>query len=380
MKFSKDNPFCAKLVKKERLTSIDSEKDSQYLTFDLSNSEIEFTPGDVCGILPCNDKNEVAEILSLLKFTENQIVNCGNKNVSIQNALLNELCITHLSKKFFQEYAEHTIHETDMQTILKNIDTTDNFDSFSQSYNLIRLIKQFPNTGISADFLQTNLKKMQPRLYSIASSQNAKPNELCLLVGSVWFGHDNGFIKYGVASNYLNKRLNIGDVARIFVTPSHFKMPEDISRDIILVGPGTGLAPFVSFIEEREYQKKHHANVGKTWLFFGEQHKSKEFYLGNRIENWNMNGVISKLSLAFSRDQEEKVYVQTEMYKYKQELYNWIENGAAFYVCGDAKRMAADVHNTLVKIISEIGKKTLEESEEYLKVMKKDKRYQRDVY
>lgn len=380
MQFSKDNPFCAKLIRKERLTAADSYKDTHFLVFDISGSGITYECGDALAVCPKNDENEVAEIIKVLEIDGNLNISVGNKQTSVRSALTESVCITHLSKKFLQFFAENLSNEAEKQFILEEIKDAESCDAFSKSHNLVTLLNEFKSITIDAQNLISNLRILSPRLYSIASSYNKNNNEVGLLVGSVWFGHDNGFIKLGVASNYMNKRLKIGDSAKIYVMPSHFKLPENSHSDVILVGPGTGFAPFVSFIEEREWQKKSGKKVGKTWLVFGEQHIEKEFYLKDRVLDWQKNGVLDRLDLAFSRDQEQKIYVQDKIYENRHEIYNWLSNGAYFYVCGDAKRMAADVNSTLLKVIAEVGNKTPDEADEFLKILKKDKRYQRDVY
>ena len=380
MQFSKDNPFCAKLIRKERLTAPNSYKDTHFLVFDISGSGITYECGDALAILAKNDEIEVSKILELLKFDEGTTVVFNSKSLSIQDTLIEKVCITHLSKKFLQFFAENLSNESERKVLLEKINDENSLDVFSKSHNLIRLLNEFKSVKIDAQNLVNNLRVIAPRLYSIASAYNKNNNEIGLLVGSVWFEHDNGFIKLGVASNYMNKRMKVGDLAKIYVTPSHFKLPENSQSDVIMVGPGTGFAPFVSFIEEREWQKKSGKKVGKTWLIFGEQHREKEFYLKDRVLDWQKNGVLDRVDLAFSRDQEQKIYVQDKIYDNRHEIYNWLSNGAYFYVCGDAKRMAADVNSTLLKVISEVGNKTQAEADEFLKVLKKDKRYQRDVY
>lgn len=380
MQFSKDNPFCAKLIRKERLTAADSYKDTHFLVFDISGSGITYECGDVLAVLPKNDENEISEIIEILKIDENSNVVFENKQQRVKSVITENVCVTHLSKKFLQFFAENLSNDVEKNALLEKIKDSELCDSFSKSHNLLKLLKEFKSITIDAQNLINNLRVISPRLYSIASSYKKNNNEIGLLVGSVWFEHDDGFIKLGVASNYMNKRLQVGDSAKIYVMPSHFKLPENAQSDIILVGPGTGFAPFVSFIEEREWQMKSGEKVGKTWLFFGEQHIEKEFYLKDRVLDWEKNGVLDRLDLAFSRDQEQKIYVQDKIYENRNDIYNWLSNGAYFYVCGDAKRMAADVNSMLLKIISEVGNKTEDESSEFLKILKKDKRYQRDVY
>ena len=217
---------------------------------------------------------------------------------------------------------------------------------------------------------------MTPRLYSIASSIAANPEEVHLTIGAVRYTA-HGRERKGVCSVLVAERLQEGDTLPVFIQPNkHFHLPESQDTDIIMVGPGTGIAPFRSFIEERAVTKA----TGRTWLFFGDQHAASDFLYQDELEQYQKDGVLTRLETAFSRDTAQKVYVQHKMLENSKELFEWLENGAYFYVCGDKQNMAKDVHNTLIDVIEKEGAMTREAAEAYLNDMQKQGRYQRDVY
>jgi sulfite reductase (NADPH) flavoprotein alpha-component len=220
------------------------------------------------------------------------------------------------------------------------------------------------------------MRKLPPRLYSIASSLQAHPDEVHLTVGVVRY-NSHGRDRKGVCSSFLDDDLPVGQTVDVFVSPNkHFKLPSDPNTPLIMVGPGTGIAPFRAFIEERAAT----GATGKNWLFFGDQHYLTDFLYQTEWQGYLKQGLLSKLDVAFSRDQSEKVYVQDRMLANSQELYQWLEEGAYFCVCGDASRMAADVDQALHQVIESAGKKSAEQAAEYVKQMKADKRYLKDVY
>ncbi|MBC7980063.1 MAG: sulfite reductase [NADPH] flavoprotein alpha-component, partial [Armatimonadetes bacterium] len=241
--------------------------------------------------------------------------------------------------------------------------------------NVADLLREFP-AAMSEATLLSFLRKMPPRLYSIASSLDAHPDEVHLTVAAVRYQHD-GRLHLGAASTFLADRVASGETVPIFVERNeYFKLPEDDSSDIIMVGPGTGVAPFRAFVEHRAAV----GTGGKNWLFFGDQRYTYDFLYQLEWQEHLKNGALTKLDLAFSRDQPEKVYVQDKMIENGRELYAWLEEGAHFYVCGDAGRMAADVNEALISVVKNHGAKSREEAEAYVEELKKTKRYQRDVY
>lgn len=219
------------------------------------------------------------------------------------------------------------------------------------------------------------LRKLQPRLYSIASSQKAQPTEVHLTVAAVRY-ESHGRKREGVCSTFLADRTGDAHVPVFVHTAKHFRVPEDLSTSVIMVGPGTGIAPFMAFLQER----KATGATGKNWLFFGDQKAATDFLYREELEAWQNEGVLHKLSTAFSRDQAEKIYVQHRMLEAAEELYAWLEQGAYFYICGDASRMAKDVDTALHQVVEKAGGKSAEEAAAYVEELKKSKRYRKDVY
>jgi sulfite reductase (NADPH) flavoprotein alpha-component len=241
---------------------------------------------------------------------------------------------------------------------------------------IIDLLIDYPVKQLQANDLVSIMRKLPPRLYSIASSLQAHPDEVHLTVGVVRY-NSHGRDRKGVCSSFLADDLPVGQTVDVFVSPNkHFKLPGDPNTPLIMVGPGTGIAPFRAFIEERAAT----GATGKNWLFFGDQHYLTDFLYQTEWQGYLKQGLLSKLDVAFSRDQSEKVYVQDRMLANSQELYQWLEEGAYFCVCGDASRMAADVDQALHQVIESAGKKSAEQAAEYVKQMKADKRYLKDVY
>jgi len=241
---------------------------------------------------------------------------------------------------------------------------------------LLDMLKDFGPWKASSQDIIGLLRKLMPRLYSIASSISAHPEEVHLTIGAVRYTA-HGRERKGVCSVYVAERIKEGDTIPVFVQPNkHFSLPESKEVDIIMVGPGTGIAPFRSFIEERSVN----GTTGKTWLFFGDQHEATDFLYKDELEAYQQKGVVTKITTAFSRDTEKKVYVQHRMLENSKELFEWLEKGAYFYVCGDKQYMAKDVHEALITIIEQEGSMTREQAEAYLNDMAKQKRYQRDVY
>jgi len=243
-------------------------------------------------------------------------------------------------------------------------------------YEVRQLIGKPVTAPASVAAFVEGLRKLQPRLYSIASSIKAHPDEVHLCIGAVRYSTD-GVAHKGVASTFLADRLQVEQTTGVyFHAANHFRLPSDLSKAVIMVGPGTGIAPFRAFLEEREAT----GATGKNWLFFGDQKRACDFLYHDQVVEWMRKGLLTRLDTAFSRDQEEKIYVQTRMLQAASEFWQWLEEGAHFYVCGDAKRMAKDVDEALHTIIQTQGGKSADEAAAYVAQMKKEKRYARDVY
>jgi len=251
----------------------------------------------------------------------------------------------------------------------------ESFKNYTHGRDLLDVVEKFAPFSWNEQSFVNVLRKLPARQYSISSSLAAYPEEVHLTIGAVRYEVD-GRERLGVCSTQVADSLEVGDSVRVYVQQNpNFKLPAD-DKPMIMVGPGTGVAPFRSFIQEREERGAE----GKNWLFFGDQHFVTDFLYQTEWQGWLKSGVLTKLNVAFSRDKEEKVYVQHKMQKHAAEIFEWLEQGAHLYVCGDKDHMAADVHNTLLHIIAEQGNKTEEEAKQYLEDLRKEKRYQRDVY
>lgn len=373
--YSRTNPYHAKVLKNVNLNGEGSDKETHHLELSLGDSNLTYEPGDVVGIYPENDPELVGLIIEEMKWNpdEEVTINKEGEKLPLKEALTKHFEITLLSRKILQNAANFTNNEK-LASLVKP-ENAEQLKEYTDGRDLLDMLRDFGPWNASAQEIISLLRKIPPRLYSIASSLSMHQGEVHLTIGAVRY-HAHGRERKGVCSVYIAERVKEGDTVPIFIQQNkHFHLP-DRDKDIIMVGPGTGIAPFRSFIEERKATNAK----GKAWLFFGDQHAKTDYLYGDEFEQYKKEGVLTKISLAFSRDQEQKVYVQHKMLENSKELFEWLENGAYFYVCGDKQRMAKDVHETLVEIISKEGQMTREKAEEYLKEMQKEKRYQRDVY
>lgn len=374
--YSRTNPFYAKVLKNVNLNKAGSSKETRHIEFSLEGSGLSYIAGDALGILPANDPELVAAILAEMNWNPDVevIVNKQGETLSLKEALTSYFEITLLSKKLLQQAAELTENE-ELQTLLL-LENANQLKEYCSGRDLLDLLQDFgPWQGSAQEFVSI-LRKMTARLYSIASSMNAHPGEVHLTIGAVRY-QAHGRERKGVCSVLVAERTEVGDTLPVFVQPNkHFHLPESVDKDIIMVGPGTGIAPFRSFIEERAVTKA----TGRTWLFFGDQHAASDFLYEEELTQYLQEGVITKLDTAWSRDTDKKVYVQHKILENSKELFNWLDNGGYFYICGDKDRMAKDVHNTLIEVIAKEGSMSQEDAESYLNDLKKQGRYQRDVY
>ncbi|HHY74964.1 MAG TPA: sulfite reductase subunit alpha [Bacillus bacterium] len=374
--YSRTNPFQAKILKNVNLNGVGSAKETRHIEFSLEGSGLSYEPGDALGIVPSNDPELVAALLEEMKWDAEEaiIINKQGDTLPLKEALTTQFEITLLSKKLLQQAAEFTDNE-ELKKLLSD-ENADQLKEYTCGRDLLDMLQDFGPWKASAQEIVSILRKLMPRLYSIASSIARHPNQVHLTIGAVRY-HAHGRDRKGVCSVQVAERAPEGATLPVFVQPNkHFILPESQDTDIIMVGPGTGIAPFRSFIEERAVNK----TTGRTWLFFGDQHVATDFLYQNELEQYQKDGVVTSLSTAFSRDTDKKVYVQNKMLENSKELFEWLENGAYFYVCGDKQRMAKDVHEALITVIEQEGQMTREEAEEYLNQMQKQKRYQRDVY
>ncbi|MFC5558257.1 assimilatory sulfite reductase (NADPH) flavoprotein subunit [Ureibacillus thermophilus] len=368
--YSRKNPFHAEIIEKINLNATGSNKETIHLELSLEDSGIIFEPGDCLAIIPVNNQNLVDSLISALGFEPNETVDVDGATLSLKEALLNTLEITLLTKPLMKKLAEFTNNEKFHALMVDS----EALKQYIEGRDLLDVVEQFGPFQWDAQAFVNCLRKIPARLYSISSSQLAYPDEAHVTIGVVRYEVD-GRERLGVCSTYIADQLEVGDCVQVYVQKNpNFKLPDD-ETPIIMIGPGTGVAPFRAFIQEREER----GASGENWLFFGEQHFMTDFLYQKEWLNWLKNGVLTKLDVAFSRDQEEKVYVQHKMLKKAKEFYEWLEKGAAVYICGD-KGMAKDVQETIIQIIQEQGNKSREEAEAYLEELRKQKRYQRDVY
>ncbi len=378
--YDKNNPFPAKLTENVRLSKEGSAKDTRHFVVNIVGSGLTYTCGDSLGIYPANRPEDVEAILTLLGLSGEEQVTLPKAEapISIRQALSTQFSLAQPTKKLLQFIESKATADADKARIqqLFAADAAEQLPSYLESRELPDLLADYPSVKIEPQELVDSLRKLNPRLYSIASSPVVYPDEIHLTVAVVRY-QTNGRQRHGVCSSFLADRVELNQPSLpVFVTASHFGLPEDPSTDVIMVGPGTGVAPFRAFVQERAAT----GASGRNWLFFGDQHRKTDYLYEEEWEKWLQEGKLTRLDLAFSRDQAEKVYVQDRMLENAAELWQWLSKGAGFYVCGDAKRMAKDVDTVLHRIVAQEGRMSEEEAVAWVKQLKKDKRYQRDVY
>ncbi|HHQ4682537.1 TPA: assimilatory sulfite reductase (NADPH) flavoprotein subunit [Aeromonas veronii] len=366
--YSKENPFPARLSVNQKITGRDSTKDIRHIEINLADSGLTYQPGDALGVWFDNDEELVNEVLALTGLSGDEATAHG----TLRAALTGHFELTRLHGGFITGLAD--ISEN---AALKDLaGDKAQVNALVASAQVVDVLKRFP-TELTAEQLVGLLRPLTPRLYSIASAQSEVEEEVHLTVGVVRYPQEDGTVRSGAASSYLADRLIEDGEVRVFVEHNdNFRLPQNPDTPVIMVGPGTGIAPFRAFMQEREAQGAE----GKNWLFFGNPHFTQDFLYQVEWQRYVKSGLLSKISLAFSRDQANKIYVQDRLREAGQELYQWLEAGAHFYVCGDANKMAKDVQEALLDVIAEHGHKSREEAEEYLSELRRAKRYQRDVY
>ncbi len=368
---TKDNPFQSKLLI-NRLLNQGSDKETRHFELSLQGSGLSYEPGDSLGVIPQNNPKVVEDLLVAAGLTGEESVQIGDETLSLRDSLIDRFACTVLSKiqiKKFNELAQSSKLE---ELLLPEHRET--FTDFLWGRELIDLFLEFPQQGISAEKLTNLLRPMPPRLYSIASSVKAHPEQVHLTVAIVRY-ESHGRKREGVCSSYLADR--VGESIPCYFHPNkNFKLPHDSDTPVIMVGPGTGIAPFRAFVEERRVT----GAKGKNWLFFGDRSSKTDYLYGEEWEQYQKDGLLSELDLAWSRDQAEKEYVQHKMLAKGKELFTWLQDGAYFYVCGDASRMAKDVDSALRQIAQTEGRMSEDDAGAWVKSLQKEKRYLKDVY
>lgn len=371
MGYGKQRPYLAGILNNVNLNASNSSKETRHVEIELGDSGLTYEAGDALGIYPRNDGAYVERFIRQLDWDPNREIIHGEERLSLHEMLLGRLEITTVTRPVLEKYANINAN-AELAQLLTN-------DTALQDYLYGRLwldiFQDFPPGALAVEEILQIFRAIPPRLYSISSSPKMHPGQVHVTVGVVrYYAHD--LDREGVCSNYLARRP-IGSRIPVFIqTNSHFRPPNNPTLPMIMVGPGTGIAPFRAFIEEREAI----GASGKNWLFYGDQHQASDFLYQQEWEDKLKRGVLSKLSLAFSRDQTERIYVQQRMREEGQALYAWLEEGGSFYICGDAARMAKDVHTALIDVVIQAGGCSREQAEDYVRILEQEGRYQRDVY
>lgn len=372
--YNKKNPYMAEVLDNINLNGRGSNKETRHIELSIEDAGLTFEPGDCIGIYPQNNEDLVDQLIRTLGWDPDYAVTVDKveETITTKQALTSHFEITRLTKPLAAKAAD-IFHNEELNAYISDEEWV---KEYVVGRDLIDLVVDFPPKNIVQEELFSILRKIPAREYSIASSYQANPDEVHLTIGAVRY-QSYGRDRSGVCSVQIAERIEPGEQIPIYVHRNpNFKFPFDEETPVIMIGPGTGVAPFRSFIEEREER----GIEGNTWLFFGEQHFTTDFLYQTDWQNWLKEGVLSRLDLAFSRDTEEKVYVQKLIQENSKEFYQWLQGGAAVFVCGDEKKMAKDVHDAILTVLENEGNMSHEDAEIHLNNMKKEKRYQRDVY
>ena len=376
--YNRKNPFPATLTVNKRLTAEGSNKDTRHFELSLAGSELRYEVGDSLGVFPTNEPGLVDAILSNLGFSGTEEVPLpDNTTGPLRQALLTNYIITEPSKPLLAAVAERDPSAAHVATLLEP-DAKGSLENFLWGRDVLDVLEEFPAARFEAVEFAGLLRKLQPRLYSIASSQRVVGDSVHLTVAVVRYTSEGRpRQRSGVCSSFLAERAGEPGSIPVFVhTAKHFRVPEDPSTACIMVGPGTGIAPFRAFLQERAAT----GATGKNWLFFGEQHAATDFFYREEFEAARAAGTLTRIDTAFSRDQEHKIYVQHRLLENAAEIWQWLQDGAIFYVCGDAQRMAKDVDLALHQIAEKAGGLSPDAAGEFVDGLKKAKRYRKDVY
>jgi sulfite reductase (NADPH) flavoprotein alpha-component len=359
-----------------RMSGAESEKDTRHFELDLTGWGLNFEVGDSVGVYPTNDPELVDEIIRALGATGNeQVPRLKGEPITLREALLRDYSITQPTPKFLKAIAQRADAAPTLSYLLAP-DRKQDLQQYLWGMEVIDFLVDHRSAHFSPEEFVGLLSKLQPRLYSVASSLKAFPDQVHLIVDVVRY-ESNGRLRKGVASSFLAERADAVPVPVFPSNAKHFHLPENPDTPIIMVGPGTGIAPFRAYLQERQVT----GAKGKNWLFFGAQHVNCDFAYEEDFDRFMKEGILTRLDCAWSRDQAHKVYVQHKLADNAAEIWKWIDaEGAQFFVCGDARRMAKDVDGTLRKIVQEHGGKTIDQANEYVEKLKSEKRYKRDVY
>ncbi|HWQ92923.1 MAG TPA: sulfite reductase subunit alpha [Clostridia bacterium] len=379
--WSRKNPFLAELTHHDRLTKAGSLKDTRHFVLSLEGSGLTYAPGDALGAFGHNPPELVEEVISLLKFSPaTRVKTASNGNSSLREVLLHDFTLNRANRKIMTGLAERIPQGEQRNRLMTLVDNPDLLSEYIEGRDYVDILKEFSEAHFdSPEGFLAQLSPVVPRLYSIASSPLAHPGEVHLCIEVIRY-ETHGRPKKGLASGFFADHTNVfvKNIPVYIQEARTFRLPQDPSKDIIMVGPGTGIAPFRAFIEHRVVT----GASGRNWLLFGEQHRATDFLYEAELLHYHHGGQLQRLDLAFSRDQSHKVYVQHRMREHARAIWDWLQQGAYFYVCGDAKNMAKDVHQTLIEIARQEGQLSPEAAADYVNttLMKTEKRYLRDVY
>lgn len=369
--YSKANPFEAEILEKIKLNGRGSKKETFHFEISLKGSGLTYKPGDALGVVPINSDMLVDSLLSLSGLSGDDKVAFNSSTITLREALREHFEIGILSRDTIEKHNQH-VKSQEMNDILRD---TSKLAAFTYGADVYDLLKAYPYTYNAQEFISV-LRKLQPRLYSISSAYEAYPEEVHVTAAALRYTYLDRS-KDGTCSGFLADSSKVGDKLKVFIeTNEAFRLPENNEAPVIMIGPGTGVAPFRAFTQYREET----GSRGKNWLFFGDQHFTTDFLYQSEWLDYKKKGLLSRLSVAFSRDQREKNYVQHKLKEQSKEVVKWIDEGAFIYVCGDMKHMAKDVLNTFVEIISEQKQLSHEKAREFVQNLRKSRRYQEDVY
>ncbi|WP_241569762.1 NADPH-dependent assimilatory sulfite reductase flavoprotein subunit [Rosenbergiella collisarenosi] len=369
--YTKEAPLTATLAVSQKITGRDSDRDIRHIEIDISESGLRYNAGDALGVWFKNDPALVSEIIELLWLDASEIVTVDGQSLPLSEALQRRLELTINSAKIVEHYAQLSANDK----LLDLVSDKQALQQFAQLWPIADMIRHAPAQLKAQQFVDV-LRPLTPRLYSISSSQAEVEDEVHITVGVVRYDIE-GRARTGGASGFLADHLQEDDELEVFIEHNdNFRLPTAGDTPVIMIGPGTGIAPFRSFIQQRD----NDGAEGPNWLFFGNPHFTEDFLYQVEWQKYVKQGLLTRIDLAWSRDQAEKVYVQDKLREHGEEVWRWIEQGAHIYVCGDATRMAKDVENTLLAIIAEYGGMDTESADEYLSDLRIARRYQRDVY
>lgn len=370
--FDRKNPFKATILTNQLLNGQGSNKEVRHIELSLEGSGLQYKPGDALGLYPENPPALVTELISVLGLPASSPVEVDGQTLTLAEALSFHREITRLTPPLMKQWAE-LAGQDELKALVNN---ADELRQWSEGRDLLDLVRQWPLSSLEPQQLVHLLRKLPPRLYSISSSQAAEEDEIHITVAAVRY-QAHGRDREGVASTWLVARLEEGAKVPVYIDANkNFALPDDDSTPLIMIGPGTGVAPFRAFLQEREERNAS----GDNWLIFGDRRFRSDFLYQTEWLKWRRDGLLTRLDVAFSRDQAEKRYVQHCLKEQAANVWAWLERGASIYVCGDAEKMAPDVHRALLTIVSKQGGLSERKAEDYLRQLNRDKRYQRDVY